>query len=159
MIRKATDEDIKKIKQGDLFLVDEKHNGEINQYEASEDARYNGRRWSVTVKAYTMDARTGAMIANAARAFDDCQIVVGDLSIGRINELRDALHNLSFIAQGREPDEEVEWTYLHTFLHIYDADKIADIMEWLKANGFITYKKCRKGIAELSVLKSKIPYM
>ena len=106
-----------------------------------------------------MDARTGAMIANAARAFDDCQIVVGDLSIGRINELRDALHNLSFIAQGREPDEEVEWTYLHTFLHIYDADKIADIMEWLKANGFITYKKCRKGIAELSVLKSKIPYM
>ena len=159
MIRKATDEDIKKIKQGDLFLVDEKHNGEIHQYEAAEDARYTGRRWSVTVKAYTMDARTGAMIANAARAFDDCQIVVGDLSNGRINELRDALHNLSFIAQGREPDDAVEWSYLHTFLHIYDTDKIADIMEWLKANGFITYKKCRKGITELSVLKSKIPYM
>lgn len=159
MIRRATDEDIKKIKKGDLFLVDERHDGTIHQYEAAEDARYDGRRWSVTVKAYTRDARTGEYIANAARAFDDCQIVVGDLSIGRINELRNALYNLTLIAQVMKPDEIEEWTHLHTFLHIYDTDKLAEIMEWLKANGIITYKKCRKGITGLSILKSKIPYM
>lgn len=159
MIRRATDEDIKKIKQGDLFLVDERHDGSIHQYEAAEDAKYNGRRWSVTVKAYTMDARTGAYIANAARAFDDCQIIAGDLSVGRYNELCETLQLLGFMAQNTNPDKIEEWAHLHTFLHIYDNDKLIDIMEWLKANGFITYKKCRKGITEFSVLKSKIPYM
>ena len=73
-LEKATVNDIKMIKKGDHFLVNE--NGEIHEYIASDDAIYSGRRWSVRVDAYTFDARKGSFVQNAARAFDDCYIVV-----------------------------------------------------------------------------------
>lgn len=160
MIRKATEEDIRKIKKGDLFLVDARHDGTIHQYEAAEDALFNGRRWCVAVQGFTQDARTGEFIANAARVFDDCHIVIGDLSAGRINELRDALYNLKIIAKTseEEPGEIIGWSTLTTFLHYFNLDNLTNDMEWLKTNGYIGYKKEKKGIKELVIHKKEISY-
>ena len=162
MIRRATDEDIKKIKKGDLFLVDERHDGTIHQYEAAEDARYDGRRWSVTVKAYTMDARTGAYIANAARAFDDCQIVVGDLDAGTINRLSDLLQNLSYLSKSQnnyeDNDNIITWTTLSLFCHYFNTDEMMEDMKWLKEQGYVSYEGSKKGIADLMLHKKTIQY-
>lgn len=77
-MRKATNEDVKNIKKGDLFLVDVNHYGNIHEYKAAGDARFNGRYWSVMVKAYTKDARTGEFIQNAVKEFDKRNIVIDD---------------------------------------------------------------------------------
>lgn len=77
-MRRATDEDIKKIKKGDTFLVDLKHDGNVNEFWASRDAHYNGRRWCVDVETTTIDARTGRHIVCGGASFDDCYIVINE---------------------------------------------------------------------------------
>lgn len=77
-MRKATNEDVKNIKKGDLFLVDVTHYGNIHKYKADDDAKFNGRYWSVKVKAYTKDVKPGEFIQNAVREFDKRNIVIDD---------------------------------------------------------------------------------
>lgn len=73
MYRKATAEEIRKIKAGDFFLV-EMENGAIAKFEADDDARFN-RTWGVYVAGYIQDA-DGDYYPCAGRIFDEGRIVV-----------------------------------------------------------------------------------
>lgn len=74
-VRNATDNDVRKIKKGDIFLVDTGHDKIINVL-AAENARYNGVHWYVEVQTFAKDVKTGAVVKCGKISFDDRNIVV-----------------------------------------------------------------------------------
>lgn len=73
MYRKATAEEIKKIKAGDFFLV-EFENGTIAKFEADDDASFDCK-WGVYVAGYIQDA-DGDYYPCEGVVFDEGKIVV-----------------------------------------------------------------------------------
>ena len=77
MYRNATQEEIRKIKEGDYFLVKDYYNPEkVYEFQADYNSSCTNGRWYATVKTMCLDARTGALIEEGATAFGEGRIVV-----------------------------------------------------------------------------------
>ena len=71
-------------------------------------------------------------------------------------ELQDALTNFGFMTQHVEPDTQFTWTHIATFLHYYDEERLIRVMEWLRDNGYISYKATKKCVKELVVYNTEV---
>lgn len=71
-------------------------------------------------------------------------------------ELQDTLTNLGFMATHAEPAKVFAWTHVRTFLHCYDQERLNGNLEWLRDNGYISYKAIKKGLTQLAVYKKRL---
>lgn len=76
MYRNATQEEIRKIKEGDYFLVRDYYNPEkVYEFKAAHNYCTN-HRWFVAVATVCLDARTGYLINEGVASFGEGRIVI-----------------------------------------------------------------------------------
>ena len=76
MYRNATQEEIRKIKEGDYFLVRDYYNPEkVYEFKAHHNCCTNWR-WYVVVATMCLDTRTGNLINEGMTSFGEGRIVI-----------------------------------------------------------------------------------
>ena len=77
MYRNATQEEIRKIKEGDYFLVRDYYNPKkVYEFKAAYNSSCTNCRWYVTVNTMCLDARTGCLINEGGTSFGEGRIVI-----------------------------------------------------------------------------------
>lgn len=77
MYRNATQEEIRRIKGGDYFLVRDYYNPEkVYEFQAAHNSSCTNCKWYVAVNAMCLDARTGHLINEGIASFGEGRIVI-----------------------------------------------------------------------------------